>query len=88
MFHDTLIVTDVNWIAFTEITEPIRATAKHRYRALEAACTVYPPDYKTEAEGQIKVVFDEPQRAMTPGQALVIYDGDIVIGGGTIMAVY
>ncbi len=81
VFHDTLLVSEVNWIAISELTEPIRATAKHRYRAREAACTVYPED------GDIRVVFDEPQRAMTPGQALVMYDGDSVLGGGTIVSV-
>ena len=107
VFHDTLIVSEVNWIAIPELNKPVRVTAKHRYRAREAACTVYPGDYVMRADNDqehmpripdaarctgtaddIYVVFDEPQRAMTPGQALVMYDGDVVLGGGTITAVY
>ena len=59
--------------------EPIRCTAKVRYKAKEADCTLTPlPD------GGARVVFDEPQRDATPGQGLVAYDGDAVIGGGLI----
>ena len=78
LFTDTLYATDCNWIAIEALTEPIRVTAKARSRHAGAAATVYP-------EGDsIRVVFDEPQRAITPGQAVVLYDGDMVIGSGTI----
>jgi tRNA-specific 2-thiouridylase len=53
---------------------------KTRYNGREAAALVTPG-----ADGAV-IVFDEPQRAVTPGQAAVIYDGDVVIGGGTILA--
>ena len=63
--------------------------AKHRQEAVEARnrqkeqpATVYPED-----SGFARVVFDEPQRAITPGQAVVLYDGDLVVGGGTITEV-
>ena len=58
--------------------EPFRATAKIRYKAREAAVTVYP-------DGQsVRVVFDDPQRDITPGQGLVLFDGEVVIGQGFI----
>ncbi len=78
LFHDTLLAKDVNWIAFDQLTAPLRLTAKARSRMKDVPATVYP------AEGGIRVVFDEPQRALTPGQAVVFYDGDAVLGGGTI----
>jgi tRNA-uridine 2-sulfurtransferase len=65
---------EVNWIAGSAPDGPLRAMAKARYRSAEVACTVY---------GN-RVEFDEPQRAITPGQALVLYDGEYVVGGGTI----
>lgn len=78
LFRSTLVADRVNWISVEHPLEPIRCTAKTRYSQREAACTVYP-------EGdRIRVVFDEPQRAITAGQAVVLYDGEVVIGGGTI----
>lgn len=71
-----LMATDWNWIAIEPPTQPIRVMAKVRYRHTEQPATVYP-------EG--RVVFDTPQRAITPGQAVVLYDGDTVLGGGTIV---
>ena len=60
-------------------SEPLRVTAKTRYSQTEAEATVYPlPD------GTIRVEFDAPQRAITAGQAVVLYDGETVLGGGTI----
>ena len=56
--------------------------AKARSRMAEQPVTVYP-----EENGYTRVEFDEPQRAITPGQAVVLYDGDVVIGGGTITEV-
>jgi tRNA-specific 2-thiouridylase len=60
----------------------LRATAKPRYRAVEAAGTAVVLD-----DGGVSFTFDEPQRALTLGQALVLYDGERVIGGGTITRV-
>jgi len=79
LFHTTLRADDWNWIPFADLTQPIRVTAKVRYRHTEQPATVYP-----EENGSARVVFDEPQRAITAGQAVVLYDGDLVIGGGTI----
>lgn len=67
------------WFPFPELTEPLRVTVKIRHSQLEQAAFVYP-----EESGSARVVFDQPQRAVTPGQAVVLYQGDLVIGGGTI----
>lgn len=79
LFKKELKAGRLNWISLEELKEPIRVTAKIRYSHKGAAATVYP-------EGEtVRVVFDEAQRAITPGQAAVFYDGDIVVGGGTIL---
>lgn len=82
LFHKALNASDWNWFPFPELTQPIRVTAKARSRMSEQPATVYP-----EQNGIARVEFDEPQRAITPGQAVVLYDGDTVIGGGTITEV-
>ena len=74
-----MVVRRVNWISIKELTEPLRVTVKIRSRAEEAPATLRRGD-----EGAVIVTFDEPQRAVTPGQAAVFYDGDIVVGGGWI----
>ena len=66
--------------AMNEITEKTEVMAKIRYSAKEAKAYIYPVD-----NGKMKVEFEEPQRAITPGQAVVFYDGDYVPGGGTII---
>ena len=79
LFATTLRADSWNWIPFPDLTEPLRVTARARYNQKEQPATVYP-----EENGFARVVFDQPQRAMTPGQAVVLYDGDLVVGGGTI----
>lgn len=74
-----LVLRDVNLISVSEITEPMRVTAKTRYSAKEQSAVTYP-----ETDGRMKIVFDEPVRAAAPGQACVFYDGDVVVGGGSI----
>jgi tRNA-uridine 2-sulfurtransferase len=69
---------EVNWVDGAAPAEPRRAFAKARYRAAEVPCSVV-----RDGEG-LRVEFDEPQKAITPGQALVLYDGEYVLGGGTI----
>ena len=83
LFSNGLIATDWNWIPFPALTAPLRVTAKIRHSQSEQAATVYP-----EENGMARVEFDIPQRAITPGQAVVLYDGDMVIGGGTITESY
>jgi tRNA-specific 2-thiouridylase len=80
LFSKELVAKDWNWIAIPALTAPLRCKAKARSRMAEQAATVYPME-----DGLAKVVFDEPQRAITPGQAVVLYDGNTVIGGGTIL---
>ncbi len=79
LYRKELLANDWNWIAIEKLTKPTPVLAKARSRMAEQPATVYP-----EADGYARVVFDEPQRALTPGQAIVLYDGNTVIGGGTI----
>lgn len=83
LFHNALRAVDFNWIPFPALYSPIRVTAKIRHSQYEQAATVYP-----EENGFVRVEFDQPQRAITPGQAVVLYQGDLVIGGGTISEAY
>lgn len=79
LFTSVLTADRVNWISGETPAPPLRVTAKTRYSQTEAAATVHPlPD------GRIRVEFDVPQRAITAGQAVVLYDGEQVLGGGTI----
>ncbi len=80
LFTDTVTAKKINLISVDRIREPMRVKAKVRYRHKEQWGTVTQPD-----EDTLRMVFDEPQRAITAGQALVIYDGDTVVGGGTII---
>lgn len=75
-----LIADRMNFIAVDSITEPIRAQVKIRFRAKEQPATVTP-----NPDGTVTVIFDEPQRSVTPGQSAVIYEGGTVIGGGRII---
>ena len=77
--HRKLLADFCNWIAIAQPTAPIKVLAKARSRMTEQPATVYPL-----AGGSVRVEFDTPQRAITPGQAVVFYDGDTVLGGGTI----
>ena len=80
LFSSTLTATDVNFISVEKLTEPMRVRAKVRYKQKETDATISPLE-----NGDVSVVFDEPQRAIASGQAVVFYDGDIVVGGGTIV---
>lgn len=79
LFSRVLHANDINLIAVERIDQPLRVTAKVRYSHKEAAATVW-----QTGDGEIRVEFDEPQRAVTRGQAVVLYSDDVVIGGGTI----
>lgn len=76
-----LVADSLNLISCDTLGEAIRADVKIRFRAPAVPATVTPSD-----DGKIRIVFDEPQRSVTPGQAAVLYDGDTVIGGGRIIA--
>lgn len=79
LFTRTLTADRLNWIALPGLEAPIRVTAKTRYSQREAAAVVEPLPH-----GRARVTFEEPQRAITVGQAVVFYDGEAVVGGGTI----
>ena len=77
-----LLAGDMNWILPLENESSIRCTGKIRHSQFDQPCTLYP-----QPDGTCKAVFDQPQRAISPGQAAVFYRGDLVIGGGTILNV-
>ncbi len=79
LFSRTFSAKDINLIAVDRLDGPVRLKAKVRYRQPEQWATV-----TQEGEDTLHIEFDEPQRAITKGQAVVLYDGDIVVGGGTI----
>ena len=79
LFSGGLRANDWNWFPFDTLTEPMTVTAKIRHTQFEQAATVYP-----EENGLARVEFAAPMRAITPGQAVVLYQGDMVLGGGTI----
>ncbi len=79
LFSRELWAEDINLISQEEITEPIRISAKVRYNQKEQ------PASAEIVSGRLHIVFDEPQRAICEGQAVVMYDGDVVVGGATIV---
>ena len=79
MYSDELTAKDANFIAIKKLHGPMAVTAKIRYNTREAEATISPM-----ADGGVAVNFKDPQKAITPGQAVVFYKDDVVIGGGTI----
>lgn len=75
---DTIRVSQVNWVEGKSPSEPVRITAKIRYQSPEVKATLYPDN------GLVELRFDEPQRALAPGQAVVFHRGDTIFGGGII----
>jgi len=71
---------DVNWISIAGVTGPVRAHVRIRNKHVPAPATLH----ATDTPNRVEVVFDEPQRAVTPGQGAVFYSGDVVLGGGWI----
>jgi tRNA-specific 2-thiouridylase len=80
LFNDRALVKEFNWISGNPPKDSIRCRAKIRYRQPEQWVKVTP-----KSDERVELTFDEPQRAITPGQAAVIYDGDEVLGGGVIV---
>lgn len=80
LFSKELYATDINLISCEKIEKPMRVKARVRYNQAEKSATVEQLDDNT-----LHIVFDEPQRAISKGQAVVMYDGDYVVGGGTII---
>ncbi|TLS39290.1 tRNA 2-thiouridine(34) synthase MnmA [Pseudalkalibacillus caeni] len=83
LYSDSLVATDISWVSDKAPEDGFKCTAKFRYRQPDRSVTVRYLD-----ENRIKVIFDEPQRAITPGQAVVFYNGDECLGGATIDEVY
>ncbi len=75
----SLTATEINWIAGVPPALPLRCSAKTRYRQPDQACTV-----EEAGNGKLRVRFEQPQRAVTPGQSVVFYDGEECLGGGVI----
>lgn len=80
LFSRRVVVEDVNFIPFDGLDRDLRAQAKLRYTPRAADCTLHPLE-----DGRVELIFDQPQRAVSPGQAAVFYDGELVLGGGTIL---
>ena len=78
-FSSFLTVKDINWMAVEEPAAPVTATAKLRYSAVPSPARITPL-----GGGRARLDFDSPVRAVTPGQAAVFYDGDLLLGGGII----
>jgi tRNA-specific 2-thiouridylase len=79
LYSKALMVRKINLISVEELREPMRVSVKIRHRHEAAAAVI-----QKMGDDEIRVTFDDPQRAITPGQAAVFYDGDVVVGGGWI----
>jgi len=82
LFSNRLVADTFNWSSIDAPAQPIRVKAKTRYQAKEADATA-----TVLSDGRVEILFDDPQRALTVGQAVVLYDGDTVVGGGVIREV-
>ena len=79
LYKKEFIVTDFNWISGKPTAENFSCSVKIRYKQKE-----HKADIKVLDDNSVKIIFNEAQKAITPGQAAVLYYGDIVLGGGTI----
>jgi tRNA-specific 2-thiouridylase len=83
MLHNTLEANQLDWCSNQPLTETIQCSAKARYRQADQPCTVIPL-----ADNRVKVIFSQQQRAITPGQSVVFYAGEVCLGGGIIESKY
>ncbi len=83
MLHNILEANQLDWCNNQPLTEAIRCTAKTRYRQVGQSCQIIPLDAY-----RVKVIFEQQQRAITPGQSVVFYDGEVCLGGGVIETKY
>lgn len=90
LYSKELVASEINLISYEELPKDFKCTAKIRYAAKPVACVVNEffeentDDNRNTLMKKLRIIFDEPQRAITPGQSVVLYDGDKVIGGGII----
>jgi tRNA-specific 2-thiouridylase len=82
LYSDGLIANQLHWVDRKGPAEKVNLTVKTRYRQQDVPCSVKPLD-----NGEIKVIFEQPEKAVTPGQSAVFYDGEICLGGGIINSV-
>lgn len=80
LYASSLIADNFNWIKYDKPEQPVRVTAKTRYKAKEVPATA-----RVLPDNRVEVLFDSPERAVAIGQAVVLYDGEDVVGGGTIV---
>ena len=83
LYSDEIIATNINWVSDREKAQSFTCTAKFRYRQPDHGVTVHLME-----DNQVRVVFDQPIRAVTPGQAVVFYQGEECLGGGTIDQIF
>ncbi|MGM9522549.1 MAG: tRNA 2-thiouridine(34) synthase MnmA [Oscillospiraceae bacterium] len=83
LYSSGLLAGDLNWIPFSTLPNAMHVTAQTRYHQKDQ-----PAAAELTPGGKLKLIFDVPQRAVTPGQAVVLYDGDTVLGGGTILEAF
>jgi tRNA-specific 2-thiouridylase len=81
--HNTLEATHLDWVNNKALTDPLACTAKTRYRQTDQDCSLEPL-----GNNRCRVVFKQAQRAITPGQSVVFYNGEICLGGGIIELAY
>ena len=79
LFTDTLRSGDFNWVSIAPPMKPIHAKARIRYQHAEQPAVILPAE-----DGSVTIRFEQPQRAITPGQTVAVYENDILLGGGTI----
>ena len=84
LYSQKITARKLRWVPGELPSEPIAITARIRYKSREAEAILYPPCYCEQGEAISDICFSQPQRASTPGQAIVFYKGDEVLGGGTI----
>ena len=82
LFHDRLIATAINWVSISALDAPLHASAKIRLGHDAAPCLIIPRE--TDGEQELELIFDEPQLSIAPGQAVVFYQDDLLLGGGII----
>ena len=83
LYSNSLKAVNMSWVAEHIPAKEFECTAKFRYRQKDSGVTV-----KVLENGDVEVIFAEPVRAITPGQAVVFYDGEVCLGGGTIDEVF